>query len=144
VASPNPSPDSSFQAHIGVTATSSANAWAVGGYNNGTASQTLIAHWNGAAWKQVASRNPSSSANGLNSVTATSRTNAWAVGDSASQTLIEHWNGTAWRRVRSPNPGGSSNDHVLYGVAATSATNIWAVGFYNNGTATQTLALHCC
>jgi hypothetical protein len=144
VASPNPSPDSSFQALIGVTATSSANAWAVGGYNNGTASQTLIAHWNGAAWKQVASRNPSSSANGLNSVTATSRTNAWAVGDSASQTLIEHWNGTAWRRVASPNPGGSSNDHVLYGVAATSATNIWAVGFYNNGTATQTLALHCC
>jgi hypothetical protein len=148
VTSPNPSPDSSFQDLGGVTATSSANAWAVGSYNNGTAHQTLIAHWNGSSWTQVASPNPSSSANGLSSVTATSSTNIWAVGSynngTADQTLIAHWNGTAWRHVASPNPGGTSHDNGLSGVAATSPTNIWAVGGYNNGTAELTLALHCC
>ena len=148
VTSPSPSPDSSFQALTGVTALSTTNAWAVGGYNNGTAAQTLIEHWNGSSWKQVASRNPSSSSNDLYSVAATSARNAWAVGfyvtDGKQKTLMEHWNGAAWSHVASPNPGGSSNDHVLFGVAGTSPTNIWAVGNYNNGTAVQTLALHCC
>src|ERR1700758_502951 len=37
----------------GVAATSASNAWAVGG-NNGS---TLIAHWDGTAWKQVPSPN---------------------------------------------------------------------------------------
>jgi hypothetical protein len=150
VTSPNPSPDSSFQALVGVTATSSTNAWAAGGYFNGTAPQTLIAHWNGSSWTQVASPNPggTSNENDLSSVTATSSGNAWAVGDynngTAGQTLIAHWNGSSWTQVASPNPGSTSNNHILNGVAAASATNIWAVGNYFNSTATQTLALHCC
>jgi hypothetical protein len=57
---------------------------------------------------------------------------------------VLHWNGTSWKRVPSPNPGGSSHANVLFGVAASSPTNIWAVGDYDNGTAVDTLALHCC
>jgi len=47
----------------------------------GSAGQTLIARWNGTAWKQIASPSPGSSASVLRGVTATSAGNAWAVGD---------------------------------------------------------------
>ena len=49
--------------------------------------------------------------------------------------------GTHWFSGN-PNPAGGSP--VLSGVAATSARSAWAVGYFNNGTATQTFALHCC
>ena len=99
-------------------------------------------------WTGVQPPNPSSSVNVFSGVAALSSCNAWAAGyydnGTADQTLIEHWNGTAWSQIPSPNPGGSANDNFLYGVAATSPANIWAVGSYFNGTATETLALHCC
>jgi hypothetical protein len=105
-------------------------------------------HWNGTAWKKVASPNPGSTAasNILFGIAAPSSGAAWAVGSHfdngpPQQTLIVRWNGTAWKAVPSPNPG-SFND--LDGVAATSARTAWAVGVYNNGTAIQTLAVHCC
>jgi hypothetical protein len=147
--SPNVGGSSHSNILRGVVATSSTNAWAVGGSANGTAaSQTLIEHWNGRAWKQATSPNAggSSHSNFLDGVAATSSTNAWAVGDyyngTAYQTLIEHWNGTAWKQVTSPNPGGSSHYNILNGVAATSSTNAWAVGYFSNGTANQTLIEH--
>jgi GR25 family glycosyltransferase involved in LPS biosynthesis len=148
VTSPNPGGSSNDNSLYGVAATSSANAWAVGGYYNGTAKQTLIEHWNGTAWKQVTSPNPGGSShyNILNGVAATSSTNAWAVGDysngTENRTLIEHWNGAAWKQVTSPNAGGSSEGNFLYGVAATSSTNAWAVGYFYNATAYQTLIEH--
>jgi hypothetical protein len=154
VPSPNPGPNPSGSNNDnfldGVAAASSSNAWAVGHYFNGSATQTLVLHWNGTSWKRVPSPNPGGSANGHNlfGVHAVSASNAWAVGiyfnGTANQTLVLHWNGTSWKRVPSPNPGGSSHDNVLFGVAASSPTNIWAVGDYGNGTAFDTLALHCC
>jgi hypothetical protein len=129
----------------GVAATSSSNAWATGWYFNGTANQTLIEHWNGTAWKKVASPNPggSSRLNGLAGVAATSKSNAWAVGDygngTAIQTMILHWNGSAWKKVPSPSV---TSFNALYGVVATSSSNAWAVGDYHNGTGSQTLILH--
>ena len=56
VASPIPAGAISSNLHA-VTATSSASAWAVGYYFKGTQTLTLIEHWNGTAWKQVASAN---------------------------------------------------------------------------------------
>lgn len=151
----SPNPGSAFNTLNGVAATSSANAWAVGYYNNGasTPDQTLILHWNGAAWKQVPSPNPAAKDNNvLSGVAATSATNAWAVGTNcggcsgggqAPGALTVHWNGTAWKQQSSPSPGGSSFSQ-LDGVAATSATNAWAVGGYNKGATSHTLILHCC
>ena len=115
----------------GVAATSARNAWAVGcashcfGPTGGT-TQTMIVHWNGTAWKHVASpRLPDDSR--LAAVAATSARNAWAVGSVAfSKTLIIRWNGTAWKHVPSPTYGQSSE---LLGVAATSARNAWAAGW---------------
>ncbi len=145
--SPNPAGAARGNELRAATATSASNAWAVGYYSNGTAYQTLAEHWNGTIWAQEPTPSPSSSGNNfLRGVAATSASNAWTVGyygtDPVDQTLIEHWNGTTWKRVPSPNPGGSARLSILYGVAATSATNAWAVGYYNNGTATQTLIEH--
>src|SRR5690348_10520518 len=111
----------------GVTATSASDAWAVGG-NNGS---TLIAHWNGTAWKRVPSPNrPAPDV--LFGVAAASPSNAWAAGlyttnaSPGGEPLIERWNGTTWQEAATPSYSGLTN--VLYGVAATSATNAWAVG----------------
>jgi hypothetical protein len=99
----------------GVAATSSRNAWAVGGTNT----DALILHWSGRAWKRV--RIPAI-AGFLEGVAATSASNAWAVGVASVGPLILHWDGRAWKRVHIRVIGG------LSGVSATSASNAWAVG----------------
>jgi hypothetical protein len=136
VPSPNPgSPNNTANILVGVAATSTTNAWAVGRTCHDCGGESefndpLIVHWNGTTWKQQPSPNPS----GGSSVAATSATNAWAVGS-----VIVHWNGTTWKQQPSPMPAG------LNAVAATSATNAWAVGLTGGGTLHQnTLALHCC
>jgi hypothetical protein len=63
-----------------VAAASAANAWAVGSYRAGSAVQTLIIHWNGGAWKQVASPSAAGGSR-LVAVAARSAGNVWAVGD---------------------------------------------------------------
>jgi len=148
---PSPSPGGVHDSYLfGVTAISSSSAWAVGGYSNGTAEQTLIEHWNGRSWKRVASPNPAGTAkvNDLERVSATSPSNAWAVGyygvsgANATRTLVEHWNGRSWTRVASPNPGGSGRFNGLYGVAADSSTSAWAAGVYFNGVTDQPMVEH--
>jgi hypothetical protein len=85
----------------GISADSSADAWAVGsdGIPRGrhASLKPQILHWNGSAWSQAAipaTRGQTS----LKGVAALSPTDAWAVGYNAlSQvTLIMHWNGTSW------------------------------------------------
>src|SRR5215471_17112211 len=135
----------------GVAATSAANAWAVGDYTGSRGGPTLalIERWNGAAWKQAPSPEPSSSDNQLFSVAATAAANAWAVGSyasgSAEQTLIVRWNGAAWKRVPSPDPSASLNNE-LFGVAASSPDNAWAFGEFISphtpGTGANTLIVH--
>lgn len=132
-----------------VTATSATNAWAVGSYNTSGTFRTLIRHWNGIAWKRLIGTNagPLNVSNFLYGVTATSPTSAWAVGSYFSggpeqRALVLHWDGSHWRVVPSPNLNSPRN--VLSAVAASSAANLWAVGFYDNGSAEDTLALHCC
>src|SRR6266702_2801268 len=96
-----------------VTVLSPCDAWAVGRFSDADVLQTLIAHWNGATWKQVPSPSPGISVNQLNAVSVVSAHNAWAVGGfdqgGVEKTLILRWNGRHWKRVASPNPG-ISND----------------------------------
>jgi hypothetical protein len=153
VKSPNPSLGLGFNELSGVSAVSGSNAWAVGSYGGypARAYATLIVHWNGTAWTQVKSPNPSpspfsSNANYLNGVSARSGSNAWAAGNydnnAIANTLVLHWNGTAWTQVKSPNL--PNNNFALDGVSARSGSNAWAVGNYGvNGYATSsTLILH--
>jgi len=153
VSSPNPGGRDSTDFLAGIAATSSTSIWAVGWYSDCTCDippqNTLVLHWNGTAWTHVSSPSPGgSNGNLLSGVAGLSSSNAWAVGSysngTAQQTLVEHWNGTAWRHVSSPDPGGAAQNNALNGVAASFSISLWAVGYYFNGTADQTLALHCC
>jgi hypothetical protein len=120
-----------------VAAISARSAWAVG--RTGLCRPaTLIARWNGAAWK-VASAPASARAGWLNDVAVASARDAWAVGwsggfNTPQRPLILHWNGIAWTRTT-----GLTGSSVLAGIAATSARNAWAVGFTSSD---QALILH--
>src|SRR5579872_2227657 len=118
-----------------VVAISATNAWAVGSTGSSSSAKTLIMHWNGTAWKRVASPSPAGSAV-LSSVAATSPTNAWAIGSAGNKTLILRWNGTTWEQVPSPHLASGS---LISAMAATSPTNAWAVGSIGN---TKTLIIH--
>ena len=134
VASPSPRGSAEL---VGVSAGSDGSAWAVGNTcksNCGTTletDRTLIMHWNGTTWSQIAT--PSYGNASLEGVTTASSSSAWAVGDIKAETLIMHWNGTAWSRVASPSYGA-----VLYAVSAGTGGGAWAVG----DTKTGTLILH--
>ncbi|HUS13889.1 MAG TPA: S-layer homology domain-containing protein, partial [Chloroflexia bacterium] len=122
------------------------DAWAVGGYEDGTVYQTLTQHWDGTAWTVVPSPNPGSSDNTLLGVAAVSAGDVWAVGWShdpytaAYVSLIEHWNGSDWMvvdRVSTSGPTGL-NRSFLEALAVVSHADVWAVGsmrFPRTGTA---------
>jgi hypothetical protein len=127
------------------------HVWTVGIYQQGAVQRALIARWNGKVWKRVPAPKPGGRDGGsaLSGVTVSSATSAWTVGkytDGVSpHTLTEHWNGRKWKHVPSPSPGGvNENNPSLVEVTAPSAHSAWAVGAISNGTAAQTLAVHCC
>ncbi len=130
---PSPSPPNAEL--LGVAATSPSNVWAVGSSNassdqDGSDSETLILHWSGKKWHQVASPQGT-----LSGVAATSPTNAWAIGATdQGQPLILHWNGKKWQQTPGPSAGN------LSAVAATSPTNAWVVG--GTLSSNSTLVLH--
>lgn len=144
----------------GVSALSADNAWAVGeGTDASTgAHTTLVLHWNGTSWGQMASPNPggttkSRDSSTLDSVSAISASNVWAVGSytnpstRAHESLVLHWSGGAWSQVASPNPGGTTSSGSgtnLESVSAISANDIWAAGGYLNRKtgADETLVIH--
>lgn len=150
VASPNPGPIKNSL--FGVAADAHGDAWAVGDFHpqaHSAHAQTLVLHWDGGTWTQVAAPNPGSNWNGLASVAATSPRHAWSVGAFRGAargrlTLNERWNGTAWTQVFGPNPGPSRN--WLNGVSATSPTDVWEVGDYytseGTGSPNRSLIVH--
>lgn len=111
VTSPNPGTLGEYLGSVG--ATSARDAWAVGEFANGSGEdRTLILHWNGRKWAQIASPNPGGphSQDMLKGVFATSRSNAWAVGyyingsETLSNAVIAHWNGKKWAAEAGPRP----------------------------------------
>jgi hypothetical protein len=135
---PSPAPPGNSTL-TGVTATSPADAWAVGftGTIEGHHSRALILHWDGRTWQQVpAPAIPGGGA--LNAVSAYSPGDIWAVGETGPvtpqtlSTLILHWDGHRWSRL--PGPAG-----FLDAVAATASRSAWAVGI----SAPRTRPPHC-
>jgi len=115
-----------------ITAVSAKDAWAVG-YTGAAGSgkeHSLILHWNGATWSQLAS--PAIAAGELLAVTANA-TSGWAVGylninRSApgcclGAPLILRLTGSKWSRFG----GNLGRGAGLDGVAATSAKTAWAI-----------------
>jgi hypothetical protein len=144
----SPNIDDSSPSLKGVAAISAHDAWTVGDYSFGSGgAQTLIEHWNGAAWSIVSNPNPGSVDDHMNGVVAISSSNIWAVGDASNdtynyQTLIEHWDGATWSAISSPNVA-VIGSNTLNAVAALSANNLWTVGAYTSSNGlTQTLIEH--
>jgi hypothetical protein len=157
----SPDPGGRFGTSLNaVTASSATSAWAVGSYGTRPShpavcpgcpgQQSLVLHWNGRAWAQMASPShglpPDSN---LTGVSATSPSAALAVGWSyfsgrdEQKSLALRWNGTAWRQVASPNPGPPGNVFApLYGVSALSPSSAWAVGSRLTGNGDWPLMLH--
>jgi len=139
VPSPSPGPHGGQNILNSVAMTSATSAWAVGYDGNviTIADRTLILHWNGTQWKQVASVSPAGGAgvSQLYGVAADAAGKAWAVGlyfnrtRTVGGTLTERWNGSAWLRVASPSPGAPAGS-ALYAVALTSPVRAWATGNY--------------
>ncbi len=80
----------------GVEVISATDAWAVGGYGPRTGTkQTLVLHWDGAAWSVVPSPNVEGQSNRFFSAEAISPNDLWAVGtynQTNTGTLIERYN----------------------------------------------------
>jgi len=137
VASPrHPDGFDSTAALYGVEAISAANVWAVG-YHGSSGVETLIEHYNGSTWSEVASGGGSGY---LSSVGATGPNDVWAVGSTDGGNLIEHYDGNGWNVVPSPQPGSGSG---LDSVDALSPTDAWAVGTKRGfGAQESTFVLH--
>jgi len=101
VASPSPGPAPTDDFLGGVSALSPSDAWAVGlSLTRTNDSRTVVLHWNGASWTQVASPSPAGQGGSeLLGVSARSAGDAWAVGLVVRHnlsTLVLHWNGARW------------------------------------------------
>jgi len=133
VATPNGS--GGYNRLLGVAAVAPDDVWAVG--EDG--SNTLSLHWNGSAWKIVATPTPNGNAS-LRAVSAASASDIWAVGDSGAESLTLRWTGKKWKTVPSPSPGTHFLD--LNGVSARAPDDAWAVGFYDESGHWKTLTMH--
>jgi len=127
----------------GVACASTINCWAGGSYRIGATEQTLIEHFDGAAWRILKSPNTRASQhNELRALSCTSTTNCWAAGDYFAgtyyQTLIERYTGSSWSVANSQDTS-PTQDNVLNSVVCTSSMNCWATGDYFSGTRDQTL-----
>ncbi|HST04143.1 MAG TPA: hypothetical protein VLQ48_05340 [Chloroflexia bacterium] len=128
----------------GVVVLAANDVWAVGNfYDSSGLSRTLIMHWNGTAWSQVASPNPGTDSNLLSSVDARTAGDVWAVGNSTSSgirtPLTLHYDGSSWQAV-SGLPS-IPNFLELLDVKAIASDNVWAVGDTAD-TAEHPLTLH--
>jgi hypothetical protein len=147
VSSPNVA-NSNDNILVSATCTSATNCWAVGYYNSGGPTKTLIERWNGTAWAIVSSPNATAlDYNILGSVACVSSSDCYAVGyylqasPEAERTLIEHWNGSTWSIVTSANTT-SIEDNELSAVSCTSSADCWAIGAFAGTTRASALIEH--
>jgi hypothetical protein len=130
---------------LGVTAVTSAEAWAVGGIGEPELPTAVaIMRWDGDRWLPVAAPSAGTTLNELRAVDASEPNDVWAVGRTSSgfgeQPLVLHYDGTGWSNVQLP----SEVAGVLDGVVALSPTDVWAVGSVGDPAASleRALVLH--
>lgn len=117
-----------------VVAVSPTDVWA-GGWilQAGTQNQqSLIEHWDGSTWSQVASPNPQDF-DEIQGAYAAGPDDIWMAGYANSRdgkywTMVDHWNGRRWTRQRTPSP--THNNTMFYGISGTSADDVWAAGCF--------------
>jgi hypothetical protein len=131
-------PGSNGSLFFGVTAISSNDVWAVGGYwtLSNYSFLTLIEHYNGTKWDWIVSPNAGTQAyyNQLVSVSALNADDVWAVGTSENsftgapfQPFAVHWDGVGWTQQSTAPALGGSNE--MLGVTALEPGHAVAVGY---------------
>jgi hypothetical protein len=92
---------------------------------------SLVEHWNGSSWSQVAvpDPNPSNPAavDSLKAVSARTTSDVWAVGSYSGGPFSLHFDGTSWKVFGFPTPSGSTETDIN-GVVAVASGDAWAVG----------------
>ena len=135
----SPNPDDQVNELRGVAALSASDVWAVG-YSFGTQSEsnidTLILHWDGVSWSEVAAPpNVIGVANQLFGIAAISTDDIWAVGSAGGAPISMHWNGSAWTTVPVRGHGGLIGENLV-AVSGARSNDVWAVGtgrgFFSN------------
>jgi hypothetical protein len=119
-----------------VSAVSADDVWAAGTVDAGQPfpGQTLVLHWDGAAWSVVASPSPSSG-DIVTGIAGFSPSEAWMVGTFfpdafTSKGLTEHFTSSGVQKVA------IAGQTSLDGVAGVAPDDVWAVGaaiFHSNG-----------
>lgn len=108
----------------GVDARTPSDVWTVGSSANADGTQPYVAHFDGVAWRRVAT--PTLTGGGeLTDVVALSPSTVVAVGRSNGAPLVLRWDGTSWTRQATP---GSANP-FLTGAAPSGPHAVWAVGY---------------
>jgi hypothetical protein len=110
-----------------ISGSSSSDVWAAGiaqsqGYRN-RVTQSVLLHYDGTSWSQVAIPDN----NGIADVAAISPANAWAVGVDGT---ILHWDGTSWTVATTAFTLPAALSPAF---AAVSANSIWIAGLYVSG-----------
>jgi hypothetical protein len=144
-----PEPQGAFDGRLfGATCTGATNCLAVGsGETTGSAIGSLVEHWNGTAWADQASPNPTTGGDAepvLNAVSCVTASDCDDVGydyteSNTSNTLAELWNGTKWTIETSPDVSGATNN-ILNGVSCVGASFCMAVGDTSAGEQEDALA----
>jgi len=117
-----------------VSASSPADAWAVGGADFG--SHSVILHWDGQTWTVVSGPETQGvppdpgDFGGLSAVTALSADSAWAVGALGASTVLLHWDGHSWTRTPSPSPGTNLSEMVA--VSGGPSGILWTAGDFRD------------
>ena len=120
-----------------VTAVSRNDVWAVGDYvppGGVNTIETLVMHWNGINWNQVASPG-AQIGSGSSFLAADSRNGElWAVGYSTGaggkDNMAAHWNGAGWDTYFPVRNG--PGQFELSGVDILNANEVWAIGRHGN------------
>ena len=101
---PSPNAGASHNRLDDVAVLGSADAWAVGNYEeyDGGPTHPLIERWDGQQWTIVP---PTIATGRLRGISALAPNDIWAVGgDGVGGALALHWDGLQWNRVTVPNP----------------------------------------
>ena len=121
----------------GVTALAADDVWAVGTFNHHAShyddNHTLVLHWDGRSWQQVASPDGNQAIkNTLLGISGSAGDDVWAVGfylqdaELGHRTLTLHWDGDRWSRVSTRGDGDLQPGFST--VAALAADDVWAAG----------------
>jgi hypothetical protein len=112
-----------FAALTGVAAVGPNDVWAVGSFvkQRFGSEHSLILHWDGSAWTQVASP-LRAQWDGLTGVAAVASDDVWAAGNGYRGAFILHFDGTTWAKA----PG--SDAAWLEDIVAVGPNDVWAVG----------------